>query len=161
MVLFLHSVRFDSGKRLMDNFLNNYYFLIYYTSIILYQGRLEAANRNTRSSDLANPSICTNSSVFMRLLPSCSLLQGNQITQELFIQSLPYLWMSFWSYLSVRTGIHYGSLIPNPDLPAWERVRSGYEFNAFLVLGRKRTLETRFRFTRRTVYSPLFFIILW
>ena len=41
----------------------------------------------------------------MRLLPSCSLLQGNEITQELFIQSLPYPWISSWSYLSVRTWI--------------------------------------------------------
>ena len=58
--------------------------------MILYQGKLEAAKRNTRSSDLANPSICTNSSVFMRLLPSCSLLQRKHITQVLFIQSLSY-----------------------------------------------------------------------
>lgn len=42
---------------------------------IQYHGRFEAAKRNTKSSDRAKPSICTKSSVFIRLLPSCSLLQ--------------------------------------------------------------------------------------
>eukprot|EP00116_Pleurobrachia_bachei_P008493 sb/3468755/ len=36
------------------------------------QGRLLAANRNTKSSDLASPSIWTSSSVFIRRDPSCS-----------------------------------------------------------------------------------------
>lgn len=39
-----------------------------------YQGRLEAARTNTRSSDVASPSIWINSSVFIRRLPSCSFL---------------------------------------------------------------------------------------
>ena len=39
-----------------------------------YHGRLEAAKRKTRSSVFAKPSICTNNSVFIRRLPSCSLL---------------------------------------------------------------------------------------
>lgn len=48
-----------------------------------HQGRLEAAKRKTRSSDLARPSIWTRSSVFMRLLPSCSLeCAENQLHQK-------------------------------------------------------------------------------
>jgi hypothetical protein len=39
-----------------------------------YHGRLEAASTKTRSDDFARPSICTNSSVFILLLPSCSPL---------------------------------------------------------------------------------------
>jgi hypothetical protein len=39
----------------------------------IYQGMFEAAKRNTRSSLFAKPSICTSSSVFILLLPSCSL----------------------------------------------------------------------------------------
>ena len=43
-----------------------------------YQGKLEAARRKTRSSDLANPSSWTSSSVFIRRLPSCSLKQRRE-----------------------------------------------------------------------------------
>lgn len=39
-----------------------------------YHGKLEAAKRKTKSSVLDRPSICTKSSVFILLLPSCSLL---------------------------------------------------------------------------------------
>lgn len=45
-----------------------------------YQGKLEAANTKTRSSDLARPSIWTSSSVFILLLPSCSPLYNRNIT---------------------------------------------------------------------------------
>lgn len=43
-----------------------------------YQGRLEAAKTNTRSSERASPSICTSSSVFIRRLPSCSPLERDR-----------------------------------------------------------------------------------
>ena len=39
-----------------------------------HQGRLDAASTNTRSLDLASPSIWTRSSVFILRLPSCSEL---------------------------------------------------------------------------------------
>jgi hypothetical protein len=45
-----------------------------------YHGKLEAAKRKTKSSVLDRPSICTNSSVFILLLPSCSLVRSNYNT---------------------------------------------------------------------------------
>ena len=52
--------------------------------MLIYHGKLEAASRNTKSSDRARPSICTSSSVFIRLLPSCSLLQKTKnVTKQI------------------------------------------------------------------------------
>ena len=51
---------------------------------VIYHGKLEAASTKTRSLDLANPSIWTNSSVFILLLPSCSPLPKKTETQLLY-----------------------------------------------------------------------------
>lgn len=54
-----------------------------------YHGRLDAAKTNTRSSERANPSICTRSSVFIRRLPSCSPLQRQGDRRPSLTEPLP------------------------------------------------------------------------
>ena len=56
-----------------------------------YQGMLEAARRKTRSSLFAKPSIWTNSSVFIRRLPSCSLRNLEKKKQD----SIECFWSTF------------------------------------------------------------------
>lgn len=63
-----------------------------------YHGRLEAARTNTRSSDVASPSIWISSSVFILRLPSCSLLD----TDIRFLLS----WFPFPDHVKV---IHSGT----------------------------------------------------
>ena len=108
---------------------------------IQYHGRFEAAKRNTKSSDRAKPSICTKSSVFIRLLPSCSLLQiHNQKEDMTSTRDAPLLGMHSKIYLTRSLILAPHLEIHSIDWNSWNKLEQ-VQSNSYLSVLLKEDLK--------------------
>ena len=108
---------------------------------IQYHGRFEAAKRNTKSSDRAKPSICTKSSVFIRLLPSCSLLQiHNQKEDMTSTRDAPLLGMHSKIYVTRSLILAPHLYIHGIDWNSWNKLEQ-VESISYLSVSLKEDLK--------------------